>query len=87
MVSASDDGASSKTSLATGELFLLRASGAIDFGGTKVDAEFASTDGTTGMDSAGSIDVGLDNGLKELVLLGAGRDNKGSLPVEIYAAP
>jgi hypothetical protein len=71
-VPGSGEAAASKLSLAQGELFLLRASGAIDFGDTKVDAEFASTDGTTGMDSAGGADVGLDNGLKELILLGKG---------------
>jgi hypothetical protein len=71
-VPASGDAAASKLSLEKDQIFLLRASGAIDFAGTKVDAEFASTDGTTGMDSAGGADVGLDNGLKELILLGAG---------------
>jgi hypothetical protein len=64
--------AASQASLAKGELFLLRAAGAIDLGGTKVDAEFASTDGTTGMDKVGAVDVGLDDGSKELILLGAG---------------
>jgi hypothetical protein len=62
----------SKLSLEKDQIYLLRASGAIDFAGTKVDAEYASTDGTTGMDTAGGADVGLDNGLKELILLGAG---------------
>jgi hypothetical protein len=71
-VSASTDTAASKMMLEKDQLFLLRAAGAIDFGGTKVDAEFASTDDKTGMDSAGGADVGLDNGLKELILLGAG---------------
>jgi hypothetical protein len=64
--------AASQASLAKGELFLLRAAGAIDLGGTKVDAEFASTDGTTGMDKVGAVDVGLDDGIKDLILLGAG---------------
>jgi hypothetical protein len=70
-VSAAGNGAS-KTSLEKDQIFLLRASGAIDFAGTQIDAEYASTDGKTGMDSAGAVDVGLDNGLKQLILLGAG---------------
>jgi hypothetical protein len=70
-VSAAGTGAS-KASLEKDQLFLLRASGAVDFGGTKIDAEYASTDGKTGMDTAGGADVGLDNGAKELILLGAG---------------
>ncbi len=71
-VTATAPMAASQASLAKGELFLLRAAGAIDLGGTKVDAEFASADGTTGMDKVGAVDVGLDDGAKELILLGAG---------------
>jgi hypothetical protein len=44
--------------LAAGDLYLLRASGAIDAGGTKVDAEYDSD----GRDVAGAVDVGVDVG-------------------------
>jgi hypothetical protein len=52
------------TSLGMGEIFLLKASGVIDFGGTKVDAEYASS-GSMGDDLSGTDDVGVDIGMKQ----------------------
>ncbi len=55
----------SKTSLDNGELFLLRASGTVDFGTTTIDAEFGGfAAGKDGTDSVGGVDVGVDFGLK-----------------------
>jgi hypothetical protein len=55
----------SRTSLDNGELFLLRASGTVDFGGTPIDAEFGGFGpAQPGTDSVGGVDVGVDFGLK-----------------------
>jgi hypothetical protein len=55
----------SSTPLDNGELFLLRASGTVDFGGTTIDAEFGGFGaGNDGTDSVGNVDVGVDFGLK-----------------------
>jgi hypothetical protein len=48
--------------LAAGDLYLLRASGAIDAGGTQVDAEYDSD----GRDVAGAVDVGVDVGMLQI---------------------
>jgi hypothetical protein len=57
-------------SLDMGEIYLLSASGAVDLGGTTLDAEYAGQ----GMDSMGADDVGIDTGVKALILAGAGRN-------------
>jgi hypothetical protein len=54
-----------KTSLAMGELYLLKASGAVDFGGQKVDAEYGSGAGMPA-DEAGGVDLGIDVGLLQI---------------------
>ena len=66
-VPASGEAVASKTKLDTGELFLLKAVGVVDFGGSKVDAEYAGD-----ADMSGGTDVGIDTGMKELILPGAG---------------
>ena len=59
----------SKTSLDNGELFLLRANGSVDVGGTAIDAEFGGFSGTQpGTDTVGGVDVGVDFGLKTVRL-------------------
>jgi hypothetical protein len=64
-VPASTGSGVSQTSLDNGELFLLRASGTVDFGGTAVDAEFGGFDAAQpGTDTVGGVDVGVDFGLK-----------------------
>jgi hypothetical protein len=55
----------SKTALAAGELYLLRASGAIDVGGSSQDAEYAGA-GPAARDEAGAIDVGIDVGRRQI---------------------
>jgi hypothetical protein len=58
-----------------GELFLLKAAGAVVLGRDLLDAEYESADGTgTGMDVVSGTDVGIDIGLK------ATRAPKGVLP-------
>jgi hypothetical protein len=61
-------------SLDSGEIYLLAASGAVDLGGTSVDAEYGFSGTVMGMDSVGADDVGIDTGVKALVLAGAGRN-------------
>lgn len=59
----------SKMALDTGELFLLRANGTVDYGGTTMDAEYGGfASGTDGTDSVGGVDVGVDFGLKTVRL-------------------
>lgn len=62
------------TKLDVGELYLLKARGMVDLGGTGLDAEytFAATGGT-GTDVVSGNDVGVDMGQKELILPGIGR--------------
>jgi hypothetical protein len=66
-VPASGDAVTSTMKLDSGELFLLKAAGIVDLGGSQLDAEFAA-----GMDSVGAVDVGIDTGFKELILSGSG---------------
>jgi hypothetical protein len=64
-VPATGDAVTFKTSLTTGDLFLLRASGSVDAGDQKVDAEYAASSGMP-LDEAGGLDVGIDVGLKQI---------------------
>jgi hypothetical protein len=54
-----------KTSLGAGEIFLLKASGVVDLGAQKVDAEYAFGAGMPA-DEAGGADVGVDIGMKQI---------------------
>ena len=64
-LSGSAGTAVSTTSLDTGELFLLRAAGTIDFGGTTIDPEFGGFGpAKEGSDVLAGVDVGVDFGLK-----------------------
>jgi hypothetical protein len=64
-VPASGDMVTMKTSLAMGELFLLKAWGTVDLGGQKVDAEYAFGTGMPA-DEVGGMDVGVDIGMKQI---------------------
>lgn len=62
-VAANGDSVTFKTSLANGELYLLKASGAINAGANSLDAEFGGFGtGGEGTDLVGGVDVGLDIG-------------------------
>jgi len=62
-VSATGETVAFKTSLANGELYLLKASGAVGAGANTVDAEFGGFGaGAAGADVVGGVDVGLDVG-------------------------
>ena len=74
-VSANGDTMSFKTSLDRGELFLLKASGAVVLGQETLDAEYESSGAAaTGTDVLAGTDVGIDTGLK------APRAPRGVLP-------
>jgi hypothetical protein len=64
-VPASGEAVAMKTSLAMGEIFLLKAWGAIEAGGQKIDAEYAAGAGMPA-DEAGGMDVGVDIGVKQI---------------------
>jgi hypothetical protein len=64
-VPASGDAVTLKTSLAMGQLYLLKASGSVDFGGQKVDAEYGFGSGMPA-DEAGGADLGVDIGTKQI---------------------
>jgi hypothetical protein len=56
-----------KTSLVQGAVYLLRATGSVDVGGQKEDAEFTfAPNGTGEADKVNTVDVGIDVGLLEL---------------------
>jgi hypothetical protein len=59
----------SRTTLARGEVYLLRAAGTIRFGAGWQDAEYigADGDGFGGADVTGRTDVGLDTGIKQVL--------------------
>ncbi len=60
-VPAGKEAISFKTSLDTGELFLLKATGTIKVGGSQVDAEYGGFGtGTAGQDRVAGVDVGVD---------------------------
>jgi hypothetical protein len=61
-------------SLDSGEIYLLSATGSVTMGAAGVDAEYAFSGSAQGMDSMGADDVGIDTGVKALVLAGAGRN-------------
>jgi hypothetical protein len=67
-VPASGAPVTTKTSLATGEIFLLRATGSVDLGGDKLDAEFGGWGAGAGAaaDEVGGADVGIDVGLQQI---------------------
>ena len=67
-VPASGSTVTTTSKLDLGELYLLRASGVVDLAGASLDAEFLRG----GLDSIGGVDLGIDNGMKELILPGAG---------------
>jgi len=63
-----------KTSLIKGELYLLKATGSVDVGTDKVDAEFGGFgSGAIGKDTVGGVDVGIDIGTQVLRLKMTGR--------------
>jgi len=64
-VAGSGDPVTLKTSLAMGELYLLKAAGVVDVGAQKVDAEFAFGGGAP-VDEAGGADIGVDVGRKQI---------------------
>jgi hypothetical protein len=64
-VAASGDPVVLKTSLAAGELYLLKATGQVDLGAQKVDAEYAFGSGAPA-DEIGGQDVGVDIGVKQI---------------------
>jgi hypothetical protein len=65
LVPASGASAASKTLLDAGELFLLKATGTLDAGADKFDAEYGGfASGGTGQDVEAGIDVGVDTGFK-----------------------
>jgi hypothetical protein len=66
------DRATSRTILARGELYLLRAEGVVTAGDHQQDAEFAFAAGGAPADAIGALDVGVDVGLRR-VLPAAGR--------------
>jgi hypothetical protein len=68
VVPATGAAVTSTSKLDLGELYLLRASGFVDLGVAPLDAEFLGG----GLDSLAGADVGIDNGMKELILPGAG---------------
>jgi hypothetical protein len=53
------------TRLAPGELYLLRASGVVEVGGNRHDAEFVG-EGAAARDAVGAVDVGIDVGLLQV---------------------
>jgi hypothetical protein len=60
--------AATRSALASGELYLLRAAGVIDLGARQLDAEWAFAAGGTGAsDVVDGVDVGIDVGQKQLV--------------------
>jgi hypothetical protein len=64
-VSASGQPVRLQTSLAAGEIYLLKASGAVDLAGQRADAEYSFGAGAPA-DEAGGADVGIDVGLKQI---------------------
>lgn len=62
-VSAALGTAAGKVSLDSNEIYLIKASGSIDFGVAKIDAEYDFFSGI-GKDSAGGADVGVDFGVR-----------------------
>jgi hypothetical protein len=64
-VSATGDAVMLKTSLAMGEVFLLKAAGVVDVGGQKIDAEYAFGSGMPA-DEVGGVDVGIDIGVPQI---------------------
>jgi hypothetical protein len=74
-VPGNGDAVAFKTSFDRGELFLLKASGAVVLGQETLDAEYESSGAAaTGTDVVAGVDVGIDTGLK------APREPKGVLP-------
>ena len=67
-VPASGDAVTFKTSLDQGQLFLLKATGAVEIGGQHIDAEYGGFDpsGAGAGDMMGTVDVGIDVGLKQI---------------------
>src|SRR5688572_13186706 len=58
----------SKTVLAQGQLYLLRASGVVTAGARRLDAEWAfAPDGSEATDAIGATDVGIDVGFKQVL--------------------
>jgi hypothetical protein len=55
-----------KTSLGMGEIFLLRASGLVDLGGSKMDAEYVLSDNGGDDTVANMLDVGVDVGVLQV---------------------
>jgi hypothetical protein len=64
-VPASGEAVAMKTSLGAGEIFLLQASGVVETGGQKVDAEYGFGGGAPA-DEAGGADLGVDIGMKQI---------------------
>jgi hypothetical protein len=64
-VPASGESVAMKTTLDTGELYLLKATGSADFGAQKVDAEFSYGSGMP-LDQMGAVDYGVDIGLLQI---------------------
>ncbi len=74
-VPASGSSVTFNTSLVNGELYLLKAIGAVTVGTDQEDAEFAGFGtGATGMDTVGSVDVGIDIGTQKLRQSKTGRE-------------
>ncbi|MGB7567011.1 MAG: T9SS type A sorting domain-containing protein, partial [Chitinivibrionales bacterium] len=74
-VPASGSSVTFKTSLANGEVYLLKAIGAVTVGTDQEDAEFAGFGaGATGMDTVGGVDVGIDIGTQKLRQNKTGRE-------------
>jgi hypothetical protein len=66
-VPASGDTVTMKTSLEMGQLYLLKATGSVDLGAQKVDAEYVFGGGMPqGMDEMGMVDPGVDIGLPQI---------------------
>jgi len=63
-VPASGEAVASKINLDNGELFLLKATGVVDIGTDKLDAEYGGFAAGAGQDIVGAIDVGIDVGFK-----------------------
>jgi hypothetical protein len=64
-VPASGEPVTMKTSLAMGEVYLLKAWGTVDLGAQKVDAEYGFGSGMPA-DEAGGMDLGIDIGMKQI---------------------
>ena len=65
-VPASGEAVAFKTNLNKGEMFLLKASGAVALGKQKLDAEYCA-DASGAADKVGDVDVGIDTGVKEIL--------------------